>query len=214
MRPDDPAAPPWRLIRPLWAGLVALAAAAALLLTWVADEASHARLDQLRAARALTLAHSLKEPLEAAISLGLPLDQLPRAQDLLEREQARSGTLSIELFDPQGRVVFGTDRSFLGDLVAQRWLGLAAAAGTRPWQAEEDGSGVVGLPLLNGFGVPVGQLAVRYGTAAAAPLLPPPLLAVAILLLAGAALLLGLTLARAHRPLGRRLARARRALAG
>ena len=146
---------------PLWAGLVGLAALAAGLLWLVAGDFTQEQLAQLRATRALYLAHTLKEPLEAEISLGLPLDQLPRAQDLLEHEQARSDALSIELFDPRGRVVFGTDRAFLGDLVAESWLNRAAAAGTQPWFALDPDADVVGLPLVNGFGGVIGQIAIR-----------------------------------------------------
>lgn len=155
-----PFSAPWLLLGRPWLRVVALAAlVAAALALWGAVDLRH-RMADLRAARFLNTAQNLKVTLEAGMTLGLALEQLPRVQEMLEREQgATPATLSIEVFDPQGRVLFGTDRSFLGDLVEERWLDLAAASGGGPWRS---GDGAVGVPLVNGFGVTVGHVAVRY----------------------------------------------------
>lgn len=153
-------AAPWRLLARPWLRVVALVAVATVALALGGAADLRGRMADVRAARFLNTAQNLKVTLEAAMALGLPLDQLPRAQEMLEREHAATtATLSIEVFDPEGRVLYGTDRSFLGDLVHERWLDLAQSAGEEGWRS---GDGAVGVPLLNGFGVAVGHIAVRY----------------------------------------------------
>lgn len=61
--------------------------------------------------------------LETRLNLGLPLGSMRDVQDLLETRRGDDpAVLSIEVFDPEGRVLFGTDRSFIGDLISPRWL--------------------------------------------------------------------------------------------
>jgi len=206
---------PVRLLRPLWLALVAVAVAAALLIVHIAGASLRQRTELVRQERFLHAAQTLKVAVEGALTLGLPLEQLPRMQDMLEREQAATpGSLSIEIFDLQGRVLFGTDRSFLGDLVSERWLQLAGAGGTAAWHGEDDLAQVVGAPVVNGFGAVLGHVAVRYPriTENDLPTLPlPAMIAVAAALTAFAAVLAAL-LRRHYRDLGANLAAARHVL--
>lgn len=211
------AAPPFGLVLRLWLVVMAACAAAAAVVATQAADHLRDRQAALRTDRVLHVAHDLRIPLEGAVALGLPLEQAPRVQDMLEREQAGAGALSIEVFDPQGRILFGTDRSFLGDLVAERWLAAARAAGPRPWTAEDPDALVVGVPVSNSFGAIVGTVAVRHAPVArvtALDLLAPTpearwLAGGGVLVFAGAAFLL---LSRLLAGLGDELAAARRAL--
>lgn len=157
-------APPFGLVLRLWLAVMVVAAVVAGLIAEVSGSHLRDRQEALRHDRFLHTARDLKIPLEGAVALGLPLEQAPRVQDMLEREHAAAGTLSIEVFDPQGRILFGTDRSFLGDLVTERWL---ERAGAEPWAAEDPDALVIGVPILNGFGGVVGTVAVRHAKAPA-----------------------------------------------
>ncbi len=154
--------PPFGLVLRLWLAVMLVAAGAAALIAEVGASHLRDRQEALRHDRFLHTARDLKIPLEGAVALGLPLEQAPRVQDMLEREQAAAGSLSIEVFDPQGRILFGTDRSFLGDLVADRWMDAAATAQAAPWTAEDPDARVIGVPILNSFGALVGTVAVRH----------------------------------------------------
>ena len=115
----------WGLAFRLWAVvMVVMALTFWLLAEWTGAQlrSQHA---EVQTERFLQVARDLVLPLEAALALGLPLQQIPRFQDLLEREETLAGALSIEVYDTQGRILFGTDRSFIGDLVAAHWLDLA-----------------------------------------------------------------------------------------
>lgn len=207
-------AAPWLLLGRPWLRVVALALAAMVALAVLGAVDLRHHMADLRAARFLNTAQNLKVTLEAAMALGLPLEQLPRAQEMLEREHAATpATLSIEVFDPQGRVLYGTDRSFLGDLVEERWLELAQAAGDGGWRS---GDGAVGVPLLNGFGVAVGHVAVRYGASGeqALPAFDRATLAVLGGGLAVFALVLAAVFEWAFGDLGRELRGARAVLEG
>jgi hypothetical protein len=105
----------------------------------------------------------LRESVEAGLDLGLGLDALRNVQDLLDREKSRdSNILSIEAFDQTGSVVFSTDRTFIGDLIANRWMSAWKGAGTELWFVQEEDALVVGGPLVNSFDAVVGGIALRY----------------------------------------------------
>lgn len=154
--------PPFGLVLRLWLAVMLVAVGAAAVIAEVGAKHLRDRQEALRHDRFLHTARDLRIPLEGAVALGLPLEQAPRVQDMLEREQAVAGTLSIEVFDPQGRILFGTDRSFLGDLVADRWMDAAHTAQAAPWTAEDPDARVIGVPILNGFGAVVGTVVVRH----------------------------------------------------
>lgn len=211
------ATPPRGLVLRLWLSVLVVAALGALLIAEVAGAHLRERQEALRTDRFLHAARDLRIPLEGAVALGLPLAQAPRVQDMLEREQAQAGALSIEVFDPQGRILFGTDRSFLGDLVADGWLEAARAAGAQPWLAEDPDALVVGMPVLNTFGIVVGTVAVRHAKVpvVSAPALlaaDRPMLLAAIIGAAVFAAVSFLVLGRLMAGLGGDLAAARQAL--
>lgn len=205
---------PIRLLAPLWLGLTLVAAITGALMVDVGTVALRKRAESIREERFRHSAQTLRLWVEGALSLGLPLEQLPRVQSMLEAERAAApGTLSIELFDRHGRVLFGTDRSFVGDLVSENLLNSATAAGSAAWHVQEDDAPVAGAPVVNGFGVVVGQVAVHYAPVSDDDLIPVPATVPAT---TGAvfALALAVVLKWLYRPLGRNLGEALAVLAG
>lgn len=113
--------------------------------------------------RSGAVVQDLRQSVEVGLDLGLGLDALRNVQDLLDREKSRDGNiLSIEAFDQTGSVVFSTDRTFIGDLIGERWLSQWRAAGNQSWFLEEDDALVVGVPLVNSFDAVIGGIALRY----------------------------------------------------
>ncbi|MBB4264746.1 hypothetical protein [Roseospira visakhapatnamensis] len=125
----------------------------------------------------------LRSNLETRLNLGLPLDTMRHVQDTLEQRRLDDpNILSIEVFDPDGLVLFGTDRSFIGDLISPRWLdafrsqateangtpggGDGAAGGRRTFLVHDHDALVVGTPIVSNLGDNAGGIAIRYARAA------------------------------------------------
>lgn len=119
----------------------------------------------------------LRSNLETRLNLGLPLDTMRHIQDTLEQRRLDDpNILSIEVFDPDGEVLFGTDRSFIGDLISPRWLDAfraqtdsdvgGAASGQRTFVVHDHDAMVVGTPIVSNLGDNAGGIAIRYARAA------------------------------------------------
>ncbi len=119
----------------------------------------------------------LRSNLETRLNLGLPLDTMRHIQDTLEQRRLDDpNILSIEVFDPDGQVLFGTDRSFIGDLISPRWLDAfraqtgvdvgGAASGRRTFVVHDHDAMVVGTPIVSNLGDNAGGIAIRYARAA------------------------------------------------
>ncbi len=105
----------------------------------------------------------LRESVEAGVGLGLELDELRIAQDLVER--ARIGDrniLAVEIFDPAGVSVYNTDRGSIGEPVIDDWLeAIRLRDHSRRWQLDQSDVIVFGDEIRNDFSQPVGQVAVQ-----------------------------------------------------
>jgi hypothetical protein len=100
------------------------------------------------------VARDIEGALERNLSLGLPLDQIDNAQELIERQLGLDSDLtSIVIFDPDGAILYRTSR--LPEGSAQRLLGDAKTKGI----ADER---FVSSPIANDFGQVVGGVIVRY----------------------------------------------------
>lgn len=111
----------------------------------------------------------IKVSVEAGLSLGVPLGALGRTQEILEQNLKQdTAILSIEVFNRDGEVVFGTDRGFIGDLVSERWLEVWKRSPGRIWTMTESDALVVGANLSTSVGDSAGGVAVRYARAALA----------------------------------------------
>lgn len=124
-------------------------------------------LADLLTSRFTFVANDISQRIETQMEFGLALQQL---QDVAEEMQAYmrddGQILSIEVFDRGGTVLFSTDPSFVGDLVAEEWLqgGRGRDAGA-VWSMLQRDAGVVGVPLRNDLDQEVGALALRYSRA-------------------------------------------------
>lgn len=126
-------------------------------------------LDRLRAsaeeANTDFVLTQLRQSIEASVSLGLPLQDIRVAQDLIERARAaHREILAIEVYSVSGVAVFNTDRGALGEAISQTWREAMHRSQGR-WRVEEVGALVIGEPILNDFGQPVGGIAVTVSLA-------------------------------------------------
>lgn len=107
----------------------------------------------------------IRQRLETQMDLGLALPVLQGVPEELEKHlRADEQLLSIEVFDETGIVLFSTDPSFVGDLVAEEWI-LAwrtTRADGKAWSDQERDSRVVGVPLRDNLGRDVGSVVLRY----------------------------------------------------
>lgn len=121
---------------------------------------------ELARSRYSFLVLDMRDTLETAMNLGLPIRDLDNVPDLLAQQATlNSDILSIEIFDPDGTVMFGTDSSFIGDLVADEWLAAWQRSDDPVWTAPDDLGDTVGIPLHNSLGQVEGILALRYSRA-------------------------------------------------
>jgi len=108
------------------------------------------------------LSTQLRETIEANVSLGLPLADIRLTQDLIERVKlADPQVLAVEVFSPDGVSLFNTDRGSIGERIASAWqLAIRYRLVGDRWRVEELDNIVVGQPIRNDFGEPVGYLAL------------------------------------------------------
>ncbi|WP_137390875.1 hypothetical protein [Rhodoligotrophos defluvii] len=105
--------------------------------------------------------NQLRSSVEANVSLGLPLENIRVAQDLVE--QARAGNaeiLAVEIFSSSGISLFNTDRGSIGEPIRETWREAIRRANGGRWALEEFGDIVLGEPIRNDFGEPVGYVAI------------------------------------------------------
>jgi hypothetical protein len=108
------------------------------------------------------LSTQLRETIEANVSLGLPLSDIRLVQDLIERAKlADPQVLAVEVFSPDGLSLFNTDRGSIGEPILPMWqLAIRYRIQNDRWRIEEFDTIVVGQPIRNDFGEPVGYLAL------------------------------------------------------
>ena len=108
--------------------------------------------------------NDVRQRVETQMDLGIALNDLQGVSEMLEEyQQADEQILSIEVFDDRGAVLFSTDPSFVGDLVAEEWVAAwRAGRGRQVWSNLERDARVVGVPLRDNLGRDVGSLALRY----------------------------------------------------
>ena len=111
--------------------------------------------------------NDLRQRIETQMDLGLALPVLQGVPEELEEYlQADEQLLSIEVFDDTGIVLFSTDPSFVGDLVAEEWM-LAwrpgrDGRGQEVWSDLQRDARVVGATIHDNLGRDAGSIALRY----------------------------------------------------
>ncbi len=146
--------------------VLALTLVAGTVLTSVLSLHKYERtLADLLTSRFEFVANDLRARIETQMDLGLALVNLENINDeldslLLNDEQI----LSIEIFDESGTVIFSTDPSFIGDLIAENWIFAWQVNRNKSasWSMLENDAGVVGVGLQNNLNQNVGAIALRY----------------------------------------------------
>ena len=113
------------------------------------------------------IVNDIRQGIETQLDLGLFLADMQHESEILDSIMATDEQiLSIEIFDPDGVVLFSTDPSFIGDLVTEKWLDAGQDNQSRQvWSILEIDAGVVGALLHNNLGQHTGSLALRYSRA-------------------------------------------------
>ena len=108
--------------------------------------------------------NDLRQRIETQMDLGLALPVLQGVPEEMEEYlEADEQLLSIEVFDDTGIVLFSTDPSFVGDLVAEEWiLAWRASRGQEVWSDLQRDARVVGVSMRDNLGRNVGSIALRY----------------------------------------------------
>ncbi len=145
-----------------WLGF-ALALVLALafgLLGFLAYEKHRKAFSSLVQARVGAVTLDLGAAADAGLNIGLSLAAMSNLSELFQREtRGDRAILSIDAFDPNGRIVHSSDSRRIGEAVPPRW---AAAAAARRWRVEEPDAFVSGVSMRNSYDAPEGALAVRY----------------------------------------------------
>ncbi len=141
-------------------------------------------VEQVRARVAFVM-ENLRSGLETNLAIGLRLEELAIAQDMIERQRVADPTIvSIDILGADGRTLFSTDRGVIGELAPPGWQAAIAqaarsgsgegaggpsgdAAGGRAenWAVEEGEQIVFGAPIDIGIGRPVGHVVLALSAA-------------------------------------------------
>lgn len=131
------------------------------LLGFLAYEKHRKAFGGLVQARIAAVTLDLGAAVDAGLNIGLPLAAMGNLGELFQREAAGDPEiLSIDAFDPSGRIIHSSDPARMGDAVPSRWS--AAAAAGRRWRVEEPDALVSGVSMRNSFDAAEGALVVRY----------------------------------------------------
>jgi hypothetical protein len=151
------------LLAGLGAALLALALLVSLGAFSIWQQGVRERLDAQREERfRFSLAH-VKTSLEASLLLGMTAHDLPGAQALIHQVRNRQpDILSIDVFDPQGQVVFSTDPGAVGLQVPRTWGDPCLQQGGTPWSTHADDADLQCVGLTNAFGQPAGGVLLRH----------------------------------------------------
>lgn len=110
-----------------------------------------------------------KQSLEQAIRIGLPLGgEQAIGENLEQLRRLDDQVISVEVFDNDGVVLFSTDRTFINELVSERWLSALDALSeqdrrnNRIWSRREHDVLVVGIPVAGPDNNVAGSVALQY----------------------------------------------------
>ncbi|GAB5467237.1 MAG: hypothetical protein Kilf2KO_02670 [Rhodospirillales bacterium] len=138
-------------------GLIALLAVTAL--SVLSGQATHQGLRQLEIERLRFLVSSLSSTVEANLGLGLPIEDLPALQALLERDlDTEPNVRAIEIVGPQETALYSTERGAIGEAIPQSWREAIEDRHSDVWLAEDRGEVAIGEVVRNDFDQPTGHV--------------------------------------------------------
>jgi len=113
--------------------------------------------------RLLVTGRSIENGVQSALALGLQFGDIGTLPGTLERERATDDLiLSIDVFSPDGRLLYSTDRLRTSRPVPSAWMAAAAKAGKEDWFVEAGNESAAGMAIENNFGLAIGHVALRY----------------------------------------------------
>lgn len=170
--------------------------------------------DVIEQGRSTYLLGIIRTAAETNLSFGLPLDQMPTIETLMEREKLSDPSiLAIDVFYPEGRSVYSTDRGALGEPVLPSWTAALGEPGL--WQIFGHGELVLGTRIENELGTAAGGVAITLSDVPRKErdtALALDLAALTFVVALGGALIAGFTVRPLARLLTRPFAKAARAL--
>lgn len=149
----------WRYTLAAFAVLVAVVLLLAAFWQGVYGE----RIDALRDSRFQFSLRTVKATLESGLRLGFAAADLPRAQGVIDPLRARQrDILSIDVFDPEGRVLFSTDEAGVGDSLPVAWSRPCLQSETGEWRGWAQDSALQCVTLVDGFERVAGGVLLRH----------------------------------------------------
>jgi hypothetical protein len=119
--------------------------------------------DRVIKERLLVVGNSIESSIQNSLALGLQFDDLGALPGTMERERATDNLIiGIEVFDPEGKTLYSTDRLRIARPVPVAWTAASQLAGDKDWFAEDDSESAAGMSIKNSFGLTIGHLAVRF----------------------------------------------------
>ncbi|WP_448191826.1 hypothetical protein [Azospirillum sp. sgz301742] len=136
-----------------------LAAALAAVTLWTRGQ--ERRLEESVASHAGFVLSEVKTSLEARLTIGLALADLPQVDGLLDGARASMPkVLSVAILDEDATVLFSTNAVEVGETVAGLPTDDKATGGTA-WSLDRDGERIHGVWLASGFGTAAGAVLLR-----------------------------------------------------
>jgi hypothetical protein len=113
--------------------------------------------------RLVVTGNAIETNIQSSMALGLQFSDLGTLPGTLERERATDGIiLSIEVFDPEGKPLYSTDRLRATRNVPAAWLEAARTASGNDWFVRNGSESAAGVSIQNNFGLVIGYVALRY----------------------------------------------------
>jgi hypothetical protein len=102
----------------------------------------------------------------ASLGLGLQFAEIGTLPGTLQRYRASDSVITgIEVFDPDGNILYSTDSERVSQRVPAEWLTAAKKVGPEDtWFVKGTGELATGLSVDNAFGLRVGYIALRYSS--------------------------------------------------
>lgn len=119
--------------------------------------------DRLIKERLVVVGQGIENSIRSSLALGLQFSDLGTLPEMLERERSTDLLIrSIEIFDTEGKLLYGTDRLRALRGAPKKWVDEAQDAAGDQWMVKDGADSAVGIPVKNNFGLVIGHLALRF----------------------------------------------------
>jgi hypothetical protein len=125
----------------------------------------------LRHGRFDLIARDVDRVVEQNLGLGMSMDEMTTLPAVLARRRlADAGIAAIDVADRNGRIVYSSDATAVGNDIPPSWRAAIRQqqilqtnkSTSRTWRIKDDAENIAGSTIDNSFGVTQGYIAVRY----------------------------------------------------